>query len=158
MNNLLKHNLCYFTAGDVCRFEKQKYFFNTGLMGAIEQLQELFLHMRVSRGEYKTYVSSDEFEFLSRYGHEVMGMSMDQLVEEMKGFIMEKREEFWGELYGMIVGMGVPVVLITMVLAVAEIYLLKRKVKRVMTGITYIPTAKFHDKIILSLIKSVLQM
>lgn len=43
----------------------------------------------------------------------------------------------------MILGMGIPVVLITMLLALAEIYLLKRKVRRVMNGITYISTIKF---------------
>lgn len=41
------------------------------------------------------------------------------------------------------IGIGIPIMILTILLAALEMYLLRRKVRRVMLSLTYLPTFKF---------------
>jgi hypothetical protein len=68
---------------------------------------------------------------------------MDQLLLLMEAMLIKNRDSKIIELNTLYLGLGVPLVLITIILAGLEVYFLRRKVKRVIFAITYLPTFKF---------------
>lgn len=61
----------------------------------------------------------------------------------MDSFLRKDKATVVTRLNSLYLGLGVPLVFITIVLAALEVYVLRRKVKRIMFALTYLPTFKF---------------
>lgn len=88
----------------------------------------------------------------------MIGKTFERLTMLMKEFLRIEKNDTLKLVSNLYLGIGIPIMALTLILAVLEMMKLRRKVKRVMLSLTYLPTFKYQEKIVLSLIKSVLRI
>ncbi|CAK87816.1 unnamed protein product (macronuclear) [Paramecium tetraurelia] len=173
INHLLKDNLCYYSEETLCQQQQQFDYFNTGLMGALDVLQKMEFSYQTFLNEYhqiqysdqqnntsqiNAYYNSQDYRFLVMYGQELIFKTFDRLVLLLETFLNDEKESTKQLIQNLFIGIGIPIMFLTILLAALEMNLLKQKVRRVMLSLTFLPTFKFQDKIVLSLIKAILKI
>lgn len=61
----------------------------------------------------------------------------------MKDFFNIQKQNTIEKTNKLYIGIGVPIVVLTIILALVEMFLLKRKVRYIIMSLTYLPTFKF---------------
>ncbi|CAD8195012.1 unnamed protein product [Paramecium octaurelia] len=174
INHILKDNICYYSQQNLCRFDIQFDFFNTGLIGALDMLQKMQFNYDQFLTEYHSmsqqdisiddaqvvnqYYNSQYYQLLVMYGQELFFKTFDRLIYLLEAFLNNEKKSKETLISNLFIGIGIPIMILTIFLAGLEMYMLKNKVRRVMLSLTYLPTFKYQDKIILSLIKSILKI
>lgn len=158
INHLMKDNLCYYNVEDVCVLPAQLDVFNEGLVGAFNQMDKLFLdHQPYLMQDTNTttttttdthnnitqYYASPQYRDLILYGNQIIYKSHLSLLTLMNDYFDQDKADTVSRLNMLYLGIGVPLVFITIVLGALEVYVLRRKVKRIMFALTYLPTFKF---------------
>ncbi|CAD8191885.1 unnamed protein product [Paramecium pentaurelia] len=173
INHLLKDNLCYYSQETLCQQQLQFDYFDTGLMGALDILQKMQFSYQSFLNEYhqiqysdqqnntniiNAYYNSQDYKFLVMYGQELIFKTFNRLLLLLETFLIDEKESKNQLIQNLFIGIGIPIMIMTILLAVLEMNLLKQKVRRVMLSLTFLPTFKFQDKIVLSLIKAILKI
>lgn len=163
MNHLIKDNLCYYSYRDLCHLDSQKDYYNTGLLGVIDQLINFYITHQNNLDHFtaeslQKYIASNDFRILSLYGLYVIQAQYSHFQSIIIDYFHSMRSGINQMYVNIYIGIGIPLLFITFILAISEMILLRRKIKYLIFSITYIPTFKFQDKITLSLIKSILKL
>ncbi|CAD8147844.1 unnamed protein product [Paramecium pentaurelia] len=173
INHLLKDNLCYYSQEMLCQQQLQFDYFNTALMGALDILQKMQFNYQQFLNQYhqiiyseqqnntlliNAYYNSQDYKLLVMYGQELIFKTFNRLLQLLETFLSDEKESKKQLILNLFIGIGIPIMIMTILLVALEMILLKQKVRRVMLSLTFLPTFKFQDKIVLSLIKAILKI
>ncbi|CAD8054713.1 unnamed protein product [Paramecium primaurelia] len=104
------------------------------------------------------YYNSQDYKLLVIYGQEIIFKTFNRLLQLLKTFLSDEKESKKQLILNLFIGIGIPIMIILILLSALQMILLKQMVRRIMLSLTFLPTFKFQDKIVLFLIKAILKI